>query len=432
VAGRNVVARFDGGDVTSDAGLLLVREADRQVGLTEGVAEAIHDRRQQSKVRHGMREMVQERVYAIACGYEDGNDLDRLRDDAALKTACGHRPTAVDVLAAQPTISRMENSVSRSDLLRAAIALAEAVVRQLPRKTRFVVLDVDATDDPCHGQQQFECFNGYYDEHCYVPLHLYVTGPDGRQRLLGALLRPGNASYRAGLFAMLRMAIRIMRARFPDVRIMLRADAGFGYGDVLSFCERHGLLYVIGLSSNKRLAVLSTEFQMRCAVEHLRKGDACREYGEFGYKAEPWPRVRRVVVKVEITQGKLNPRFVVTNCGRTPARLYALYCERGDRENRIKELKLDLFSGRTSCHRFLANQMRLVLHAAAYVLMQTLQAAATGTAWANAQAATLRTRLLKVGGRVVESCRRICFHLPSSFPYQEAWQTIHDRLAHQS
>jgi hypothetical protein len=429
VAGREVEARFDGGDVTSDAGVLLLRQADKRLGLTASLSGAVSDRRQQSKVRHGMEQMVQERVYAIACGYEDANDLDRLREDAALKTACGFRPTRRGVLAAQPTISRMENAVSKKDLLRMAIALAEAVVRQLPRKTRCVVLDIDATDDPCHGQQQFEIFNAYYDEHCYLPLHLYVTGSDGRQRLLGALLRPGNASYRTGLFGMLRLAIRILRARFPGVRITLRADAGFGYGDVLAFCERHGLLYAIGISVNKRLTTLSTPIQMDCAIKHGWEGDGCREYGEFEYKAKSWSHARRVVVKVEVTQGKLNPRFVVTNLQRTPARLYAFYCERGDRENRIKELKLDMFSGRTSCHRFLANQMRLVLHSAAYALMQALQAAAAGTPWGNAQAATLRSRLLKVGGRVIETCRRIWFHLPSSFPYREAWHRIHRGLA---
>jgi len=426
--GRSVAVRFDADDITSDAGVLLVGQADRSIGLTAAMSGAVSDRRQQSKVRHRMSDMVRERVFAIASGYEDANDLDRMRDDAALKTACGYRPSREDGLAAQPTISRMENSLSRKDLLRMALAMAETVVAQLPANTRSVVLDVDATDDPCHGQQQLEFFNGFYNEHCYVPLHLYVTGADGKQRLLCSMLRPGNATYRVGLQGLLRRAVRVLRARFPRVRIILRADAGFGNAEVLRWCEELEMEYILGLSTNRRLAVLSTHAQMRCAIRHGLEGDGCREHDDFMYKAGTWPHARRVVVKVEVTQGKLNPRYVVTNLGRSAARVYAFYCKRGDCENRIKELKLDMLSGRTSCHRFLANQTRLLLHSAAFVLLQTIQMAAKGTAWATAQAGTIRVRLLKVGARVVETCRRIWFHLPRSFPEQETWHRIYDRL----
>lgn len=436
VGAKPVSARFDGGDLTSDGGLVLLRQADRRIGLTQAMDAAVTDRRQQAKVEHTLGEMLRERVFAIACGYEDANDLDTLRSDPALKLACERKPLSGRALASQPTLSRMENGLRRRDLLAMGMAMAERVVAQLPADTRSVILDVDATDDPCHGQQELEFFNGYYDTHCYLPLHLYVTGPDQQQRLLGSLLRPGNANYRLGLFGMLRRAVKLLRARFPGLRIVVRADAGFGYADVLAFCEAHDLRYVLGLTSNQRLAALSTPVQMRAAVRHGRYGydgwtgpeDGCRLLDEFGYKANTWPHRRRVIAKVEVTQGKLNPRYVVTDLGGTPEQVYDFYCERGDRENRIKELKLDLASGRTSCHRFLANQARLLLHTAACILWQTIQQAASGTRWSQAQIGTLRLRVLKVAARVVESCRRIWLHLPSAYPNQDLWAHLHRRL----
>lgn len=435
VHGKMVNVKFDGGDLTSDAGLLLVRQADRSIGLTKAMARCVTDGRQKAKVEHRLDEILRERVFAIACGYEDANDLDTLRFDPALKLACERRPQSDPPLASQPTISRMENGLRARDLLAMGMVLAERVVAQLPVDTRSVTLDVDATDDPCHGQQEFEFFNRYYDTHCYLPLHLYVTGPDKRQRLLASLLRPGNASYRLGLFGILERAIALLQARFPGLRITLRADAGFGCADVIAFCEDHDLRYVLGLSSNRRLAVLSTPVQMRAAVRHGKHGfdgwtgDECRLFDEFGYKADTWPHSRRVIAKVEVTRDKLNPRYVVTDLSGTPQKVYGFYCERGDRENRIKELKLDLASGRTSCHRFLANQGRLLLHTAACILLQTIQEAAAGTGWAQAQIATLQLRLLKVAARVVESCRRIWLHLPTCYPNQTIWNHLHQRLS---
>jgi hypothetical protein len=389
VNGRGVVCRFDGGDLSSDGGMLLLRQADRKLGLIDALAVGIEDQRQQSKIDHTIREMLAARVFAIGAGYEDANDLDRLRVDPALKMACERRPSE-DALASQPTISRLENAVRPRHLLTMGIALAERVIAQLPAGTRRVVLDVDATDDPCHGQQEFEFFNRYYDTHCYLPLHLHVTGPDKRQRILATLLRPGNANYRLGLFGILRRAVQLLRARFPKLQIILRTDAGFGYWDVLAFCEKHDLRYVLGLTSNSRLTVLSTPVQMWAALRHGKygrhgwTGEECREFDAFMYKAGKWKHARRVIAKVEITQHKLNPRYVVTDLRWKPDKIYRFYCERGDRENRIKELKLDLDSGRTSCHRFWANQFRLLLHTAAYALMQVLQQAAEGTEWAGA------------------------------------------------
>lgn len=429
VCGRSVVADFSGGDLSSDAGVMLLAHADRKIGLTSALAGAIVDRRQRGKVRHDAEDIISARIYAIGCGYEDANDHDDLRNDSAFKVACGHPPVLQGVLASQPTISRLENAVSVKDLVRMAKALALCVIGQLPADETTLYLDVDATDDPCHGQQELELFNAHYGNHCYLPLLLYVTASDGRQWLLGSVLRSGKASYRHGLFSLLRMAVHIIRERFPEVKIVLRADAGFGYWDTLELCERIGIDYLLGLSVNSRLTVLSTSVQMDTCLKYKWVGDGCREYGEFQYKAGKWRHARKVVVKAEITGDKLHARYVVTNLEGTPEKLYALYCERGDRENRIKELKLDLASGRTSCHRFLANQMRLLMHAAAATLMTVVQCAAEGTRLAGAQVGTLRLRILKVAARVMQSCRRILFKLPTSFPDKEAWIAINHRLS---
>jgi hypothetical protein len=427
--GREVLCRFDGGDITSDAGLLLIAQADKKIGLSQALSDALVDKRQQSKVRHDLPTLLRERVFAIAMGYADANDLDRLKDDPALKLACGRRPATGLPLASQPTISRLENSVTKKDLLRLGLALARRVIAQLPADTKKVVLDVDATDDPCHGQQEFEFFNAYYDTHCYLPLYLHVTAGDGRQRLLATLLRPGKCAATLGVFALLRRGVRLVRARFAQVKIVLRADAGFGCDAVLRFCDKQKLGYVLGLSKNARLQALSTPYQIRAAIRHKWEGDGCREWGEFLYKAGTWDKKRRVIVKAEVTCGELNPRYVVTSEPvQTPALVYQFYGGRGDSENRIKEMKLDTDSGRTSCHRFVANQFRLLMHAAAYVLLGVLQQAACGTRWANAQAGTLRLRLLKVGARVVQSCRKVWLHLASSFPEQAAWFALHRQL----
>jgi len=430
VAGRDLIARFDGGDLTSDAGLTLLAAADRRTGVTSALAAALTDRRDPAKVKHPLPDLLRERVYAIAQGYEDANDLDRLRDDPALKLACDRLPRTGAALASQPTLSRLENAVTPQDVRAMALALARQVIAQLPADTTAVVLDVDATDDPCHGQQQLECFNGFYDAHCYLPLLLYVTGPDGRQRLLGALLRPGNHKGTQGLGTMLKWAVRLLRARFPAVKILLRGDSGFGNATVLRWCHALEIGYRLCLAQNPVLQERSITVQMDAALQATfpQAGEDGQEFGEFRYRARSWAQEERVIVKAEVTQGKLNPRFVVTSETEAPEAEYRQYCARGDRENRIKEFKLDLTSGRTSCHRFWANQCRLLLHLAAYLLMSVVQAALDGTAWAAAQVGTVRTRLLKIGARVLESCRKVWLHLPTSCPVQEIWQLLHQRL----
>jgi hypothetical protein len=430
VAGHEVVARFDGGEMTSDAGVALVAAADRRAGVTEALAAALTERRHPAKVKHGLVVLLRERTYAIVQGYEDANDLDRLRHDPALKLTCGRLPRTGDALASQPTFSRWENGVTRRELRKMALALARCVIAQLPADTTTVTLDVDATADPCHGQQQLECFNRFYDEHCYLPLLLYVTGPDGRQRLLAALLRPGNKSGVQGLGTLLKWAVRLLRERFPGVRILLRGDSGFGNATVLRWCHALAVGYRLCVAQNPVLQERSIPVQLDAALQATfpRAGEDGQEFGELRYRARSWRQEERVIVKAEVTRGKLNPRFVVTSEQETPEQEYRQYCLRGDRENRIKEFKLDLASGRTSCHRFWANQFRLLLHMAAYVLMSVVQTALQGTAWAAAQVGTLRTRLLKLGARVVESCRKVWLHLPTACPVQDIWAVLQQRL----
>jgi hypothetical protein len=430
IHGREVVVQFDGGDITSDAGVTLLSAADTKMRLTSELAGLIFDNRQAGKVRHSMIDLLRERIYSIASGYEDANDLDRLRYDPALKVVCGRLPESGEELASQPTMSRLENSLSRMDLGRMANRLAEKVIAQLPLGTKQVILDVDPTVDPCHGQQQLQIFNAFYDCHCYLPLLLFVTGDDGPQRLIGAVLRPGNSGVTKGLRAMLRKIVQLLRRRLPGVKIILRGDSGFGVSSVIQWCKRLSIDFVLCVPSNKALQRLSTPVQMDAALKYRWEGDGCREFGEFEYAAKTWGKQKeRVIVKAEITFGKLNPRFVATSLkDLSPEALYDFYCQRGDSENRIKEFKVDLSSGRTSCHKFLANQARLLFHVAASVLMSALQESLKGTRWASAQVSTIRVRILKIGGRVVETCRKIWLYLPTAFPDRDIWGVMHQRL----
>jgi hypothetical protein len=438
VANKTVTARFDGGDITSNAGALLVSAADDRIGLTRAIAASIQDKRQTSKISHDLETLIKERVFAIACGYEDVNDLDCLRSDPALKVGCGRAPRSDADLASQPTISRLENSVSKKDLLRMGISLAEQVVARLPDNTKKVILDIDEMEDPCHGQQEFEIFNAHYDSHCYLPLLLFVTDETGRQRTMAVVLRSGKSGCR-GVRGLLKRAVKLIRARFPNIGIELRADGGYGNDQVLRCCDKLSIDYTLGLPGNKRLHHLSTATQMDVCIKYSQTKyqpdhPVCREFAAIDYRAGSWDKSRRVIVKAEITESafgdvKLNPRFVVTNRDfKSPEAGYAHYCARGDIENRIKEFNLDVSGGRTSCHRFLANQFRVLMHAGACVLMNVIQEAAQTTSLVKAQMGTIRLRLLKIGARIVESTRRVWIHMSSSCPDQEVWGKVYEVL----
>lgn len=440
VAGRSVTAVCDGGDVTSDAGVLLLKQADTRLALTTRLVDGLCDGRQAGKVAHQALELLRARVFGIAQGYEDCNDFDRLGHDPGFKVACDRLPATGADLASQPTLSRFENARTPSELVRLGTVLVETAVMQLPRDTKRVVIDVDPTDDPCHGQQQLSFFNGFYDAHCYLPLQVTVQGDGGRQWPAAALLRSGKAGPTVGLASVLRPLVRAIRQRCPDARIELRADSSFGCDAVLRLCHALALDYTLGLTGNAVLARLSACVRAKleekvaaaraAAPDDPHAGDGLRVYQLFPYQAGTWARWERVVLRAEWTQGAYNPRFIVTNRRDLTGReAYEHYCGRGECENRIKEFKLDLAGGRTSCHRFLANQFRLLLHLAAALLLAVLQEALAGTPLATAQISTIRTRLLKVGAKVVQTVRRIWFHLPTSFPGQAIWARLCQRLA---
>jgi hypothetical protein len=451
---KDVIVDFDGGDLTSDAGWLLLDQADRKVGLTAAMTGVLQDQRQAAKVSHSLQELVQARVLAIAAGYADANDMDTLRHDPALKVSTGRCPESGGALASQPTVSRFENSVTRQELYQAGLALARCVVAQLPATTKRVILDIDATDDPCHGQQEFEGFNRYYDSHCYMPLLMHVTDEEGHQWPLAALLRPGRTSPLAGVRCLLKRAVQLLRERWPAVEILVRGDSGFGSDKVLRCCDHLKVHYLFGVPTNQCLERLGHSTQELCqaAFEAATANaatanaatanaatanaaiDDCPRYGSFMYRAGTWPKERKTIIKVAMTQSKLNPRYVVTDLNEwggtvlDDQALYELYCGRGDQENRIKELKLDLESGRTSCHRFWANQLRLLAHLAAHVLWTVVRVAASGTRWAKAQVSTLQLQVLKVAARVRETTRRVWLNLCTAYPYQEEWRLLQQRL----
>ena len=429
---KQVTVAFEGGALSSDGGVLLLQRVDEALGLTARLAACLGDGRDPKLVTHSTQDLVRQRIFGLACGYEDCNDFDLLRTDPLFKLAVGREPLTGANLGSQPTLSRLENAVGRKELVRLGRELAEFFVeRHRAAPPKRIILDVDATDDPTHGQQELEFYHGYYGHHCYLPLLIYATADEGRQELVAAVLRPGkvHAGHRA--VAVLRRIVARLRVAFPQAEILLRGDAGMALPEVYDYCEEAGLQYVISLPKNSRLREQAEASLQEARAIFAETGEKVRRFAEFRYAAESWPRERRVVVKAEVLAKGENPRFVVTSLEAPgPEAIYDdYYTPRGDVENRIKELKDDLKSGRTSCHRFLANQFRLLLHAAAFVLLQGLSQLLAGTELAAAQAGTLRVKLLKVGARVRQTLRRIWVQLPTGYPYQQPWAVILAKLA---
>ena len=433
---KPVQVAFDEPAMSSDGGGLLLKAVDGQLGLTAALAGCLRDERQAGKVRHSLEEALRQRTFGIALGYPDANDAGALADDPIHKLMIGRDPIHGERLASQPTISRMENAVGRAELLQMSTVLAQTVLarhkRRLGRRgKKKVILDFDPTDDPTHGQQEFTFFHGYYDTYCYLPLIGTIQfGEEKKQHLLCAVLRPGNSCAHAGFVAIASRLIEQVRDFFPKARIVVRLDGGFGAPGVLDFLEEVGVEFVVGLGNTKPLKRRAGKEMAQARRAFRAMGTTQQVYGETLFKTKTtWPHKRRVVFKTEVVvhpdrKPKNNMRFVVTNLKMTPQNVYRFYCQRGDAENRIKELKNDLAMDRTSCSRFLANQFRVLLTAAAYVLMQEIQIMARRSECAHAQVSTIRNRLLKIAARVVVSARRVVIHLPRQFPGLPAWQTI--------
>jgi hypothetical protein len=422
---KKIVADFQGGDLTSDGGLPLLREVDRKIGLIDALDAAIDDPRCPWLIEHEQRTLLAQRVFALAAGYEDLNDHQTLRQDTLLQTLTDRTrkvgPKAGDPLSSPPTLCRLENRIARKDLVRMARVLVEQFVASFEEPPKELVLDFDATDDPVHGTQEGRFFHGYYDEYCFLPL--YVTC--GSQ-LLVAYLRPSNIDASLHSRAILKLLVKRFREVWPGVKIVLRADSGFCRWRLMRWCDCHGVDYILGLAKNPVLLQKAQPWREQARRQFEATGQKQRVFAEVSYAAETWDRPRRVIVKAEHAEGGENPRFVVTSLPGAPQALYdGLYCQRGDMENRIKEQQLGLFADRTSCHAFGANQFRVLLSAAAYVLVETLRRVGlAGTELAAAQVTTIRLKLLKIGARIVRSVRRIVIHLASGFPLAAVFRTV--------
>jgi hypothetical protein len=373
--------------------------------------------------------MIAQRVTAIAMGYEDLNDHKTLRSDPAFQVAAGKLPEPDITLASPPTLCRLENRVDRKALVAMAAVLVDQFIASHGDHPEHLLLDFDATDDRVHGRQEGRFFHGYYDHHCFLPLYVFC-GDD----LLVSYLRPSNIDASKHTRAVLKLLVQKFRAAWPTVKITIRGDSGFCRHRLMRWCDSQGIGYVLGLAKNPVLTRLARDEIERADRQFLRTGQPQRLFGSFAYAAATWDRPRRVIVKAEHNAQGANPRFVVTNVPGDPQGLYEdVYCQRGEMENRIKEQQLDLFADRTSCHRFLANQFRLLLSSAAYVLVQALRRTTlVGTELARAQVGTIRLRLFKVAARVVVTARRVVFHLASSYPYQALFREVFARVMGES
>jgi len=423
---KEVIADFEGGRITSDAGALLLRELDGRYGLSETIAKTLEDPRDPSRVIHEFGVLVRQRIFSIAMGYEDTNDSTTLRSDPALKAASGRLPETSGDLASQPTLCRFENRVTRRDLRRLGDRLFSLYLETHPGPRDVIVIDIDATDDPTHGHQQLSFFHGYYDEHMYHPL-LVFDGLTGFP--MACVLRAGNTHASHGSVAVLKRIIKRLKRAYGGAQILLRADAGFAIPPLYRFCEKERIHYVIGLITNDRLRAKGARLLARAASRFTETGAKQRFFGAFWYRADSWRRSRRVIAKAEYTDKGPNQRFVVTDLSLIPQRIYdEIYVLRGDIENRIKELKLELKADRLSCHRFLANQFRLYLHVFSYCLFVLMRRHLEGTELQNAQVNTLRIKLIKIGARIRETSRRIWVHLASGYPYRSLLAVVLHRI----
>ena len=419
---RIVEARFDGGDITSDGGVLLLRQADRLTGLSDSIARALSDPRRQASCDHDVPGLVRQRLYAIALGYEDLNDHDGLRQDVALQTAVERDQW----LASASTLCRFENRADRETAWRLHEVLLDQFIASFKRAPKKLILDFDATDDPVHGEQDGRFFHGYYRHYCFLPLYVFC----GHQ-LLVSYLRPSNIDGAKHGWAILSLLVKRLRQVWPKVRIIFRGDGGFCRWKMLRWCDHHEVGYIIGLAKNKRLNRLTASLQDEAAACFAATGHKVRWFTDFQYAARSWDGARRVIAKIEHSKHGVNPRYVVTNLEGDAKQLYdKLYCARGDMENRIKENQLDMFGDRTSCQHWWPNQFRLLLASLAYTLIEAIRRIALkGTELANAYVGTIRLKLFKIGAVILKNTRRIRFLLASGCPYKELYFLAANRLA---
>ena len=421
--GRRVIqANFEGGDISSDGGVLLLRQLDEHLGLSRAAAAVLSDPRDPSRITHSLRDLLAQRIYGLCCGYEDLNDHDTLRDDLLMQTAVGR----VDALASSPTLCRLETRATDAQAVALHGVLIDQFIASHKTAPKELVLDFDASDVPLHGNQERSEFHAYYDHHCYLPLYVFCG-----QAMLACVLRRSRIDGAKNATAVLKLLVARLRQAWPEVRIIVRGDSGFCRQRLLRRCERWGVHYIIGVARNARLEAQVQYAEAMLADEYARTGLKQRLIGEFSYGAESWDIQRRIITRLEYGAQGNNPRFVVTNLEGEAVQLYEdLYCGRGEAENRIKEAQLDLFGTRASCHRFAANQLRLLFAALAYTLMHRLrELALKGSELERAAAGTIRVRLLKIGAAILRNTRRVRIMLASHHPLRELFALAATRLS---
>jgi len=419
---RKIEVDFRGGDITSDAGSLLLRQVDRKLGLTRDLNKLLYDPRRKGSCEHTQLAMYRQRIYGLILGYEDLNDHDALRDDVALQTAVD----SDKALASSPTLCRLENRADRESARQGSLLIVEKFIQSFQTPPKRLVLDFDATDDPVHGQQEGRFFHGYYDHYCFLPLYVFCGS-----QLLAAYLRPSNIDGARHAWAILSLLVKRLRKEWPGVKIIFRGDSGFCRWRMLRWCDSHRVGYIVGLAKNKRINAMAADLMGQAEAQFEATGIKQRIFSETLYAAKPWDRKRRVIMKAEHSRQGSNPRYVVTNLPGDPQRLYDRdYCGRGDMENRIKEQQLDMFSDRTSCHNWWPNQLRLLLSSLAYILVESLRRLGLkGTELAKAQCGTIRLKLLKIGAVLTRNTRRVRMHLASACPYKQLFWLVARRLA---
>ena len=425
VAGKKVTAAFDGGRLSSNGGVMLLSMAERRLGVAERLAGCIPDRRDPSRIAHTIADMIRARVFAICCGYEDADDLDALRSDPAFKLACGRLPDSGRDLCSQPTLSRLENAPRLKDVIRLTYALVDQWMASYATPPSRVTLDIDDTCDVAHGHQQLSLFNAHYDERCFLPIHVYDTE---KSRPVAVILRPGKTPSGVEVRSHLRRLVRRIRSRWPATRVLFRGDGHYARPEAMRWCEDNDVDYVFGLPGSKPLSKKVDAAADAVRTERaLAKHDVVRGFAETRHRAGSWDKERRVVARIEATRLGLDIRFIVTNLSNGSAeQLYeTLYCARGQAENLIKLHKAQLASDRTSCRSALANQVRLVLHTAAYWLMLAVRdAIPKARDLAKAEFATLRLKLLKIAARVVEMASRVRLALAAACPDADLFASL--------
>jgi hypothetical protein len=422
---KKLTAAFDGGRLTSDGGVMLLAAAERRMGIAQTLAPLIADPRDPRLVTHSVADILRARMLAIACGYEDADDLDHLRTDPGFKLACGRLPDTGAELCSQPTMSRWENAPTLREVIRMSHAMVDIYCASYARPPAAITLDIDDTVDVVHGHQQLSLFNGHYDERCFLPIHVYDTATS---RPVAVLLRTGKTPSGIEIRGHVRRLMRRIRRHWPNTRITIRGDSHYGRPEVMAWCEANRVDYILGLSGN---AVLDRLVEPAADDVRVRRAEAeapvVRRYTETAYGAKSWGRARRVAARIEATTNGLDIRYVVTNLTRGSAEwLYdTLYCARGQAENLIKLHKTQLASDRTSCRSPLANQVRLVLHTAAYWLMLTVRdAIPKPQALATAEFATLRMRLIKIAARITETATRVRIAFAAACPEAELFSGL--------